>query len=154
DGDRLASTLGRWLRPEEAEAEAAAARRRPHPDPVASAEPVGLDAEVLAALRGSEGEQFVAELVTLFVDSARERMAQLAQALASSDMSTAASAAHSLRGSSAGIGATAMAELCLRLERSASAGDVSAAAAPLPLLEAEFARVRAALAALAGAVPG
>ncbi|MBW3614103.1 MAG: response regulator [Actinobacteria bacterium] len=148
DVGRLDAALGRWLRPQASTQSppAASEARGAGADP----EPVRFDDAVLAALQDSEDEQFFAEVVMLFIDTARDRIAQLWKALSSGDMPAATLAAHSLRGSSAEVGATAMAELCLGIERSAAEEDLSGAAEPLPLLEAEFARVRAALVALAG----
>ncbi len=152
---RLAATLGRYLR---AEASPQAVDPSPAPEPPDRAETSGearetldFDGTVLAALRDSEGQEFFEEVATLFVDTARERMGRLVEALGAGDTGAAAMAAHTLRGSSAEIGATAMADLCLMIERAAGEDDVSGAAESVPLLESELERVRAALVALTGA---
>jgi HPt (histidine-containing phosphotransfer) domain-containing protein len=62
--------------------------------------------------------------------------------------------AHKLKGSSAAMGATGLAEICRRLEDAGDAGDAAPGAVPAGLdaevraLQAESERVRAAVAAL------
>ena len=137
DIGRLAATLGRWLRP--------AAPAQPADQP-----PLRFEGTALAALRDSEGEEFFHEVATLFVNTSRERITGLTQALGAGDLEAAALAAHTLKGSSAEVGATTMAELCLSIERSIAEEDPAGAAGEVGALKAELERVRAAFGALAG----
>ena len=70
--------------------------------------------------------------------------------MARGDAAGAARHAHGLRGSSASLGAEAMAARCHALEQAARERRVEALPALLEGLQAEFVRVRAALAATRG----
>jgi len=151
DMGTLAATLGGWLRgPASGPGGPATEPGRPAPPAGAAAPgpPADFDPGTLAALRDSEGPQFLDELATLFVDTAVERIRQLWQALSSGDMAAAGAYAHGLRGSAAEVGANGMAGLCLRIELSATDQDLDGAAQALSLLEVELGGVRAALVAL------
>jgi HPt (histidine-containing phosphotransfer) domain-containing protein len=83
-----------------------------------------------------------AELLDLFVVTAARYLGELAHAVDHGE--TWRSAAHSLKGAAANIGAVAMAELAAAAERAAPDPAMLAA------LEATFARTRATVAAHAG----
>jgi HPt (histidine-containing phosphotransfer) domain-containing protein len=87
-------------------------------------------------------------MVGLYLRDASAQLAALRQAAARGDAHELEGAAHSLKGGSAQIGATAMVALCRDLETAAQAEDSSRAATVVATLEQTFDRVWAALAAL------
>ena len=107
----------------------------------------------LAALRGfeeiqAEGEpDLVVELIDLYLEDAPRKLAVMLEAAAGADEEFLRRAAHSLKGSSASLGAFGMASLCAELER-ADCGDSSGrAGALLARLGQELERVREVFAA-------
>ncbi|MHB8669220.1 MAG: Hpt domain-containing protein [Acidimicrobiales bacterium] len=70
----------------------------------------------LASLGGAETPSFLASTITAYLDHAASLLAQLTQAIRGDDGEAASRTAHSLRGSSATLGARSLAELCARVE--------------------------------------
>lgn len=106
-----------------------------------------INGERLAMLQGAGGgEGLVAELVDLFVDDVPPRLESIREAMAAGDPEALVRTAHSLKGSAATLGADGMAELCRQMEVSGRAGEVPRAEGLLESLEAEFERVKRALA--------
>ncbi len=92
-----------------------------------------LDQDVLASLRELQGEgetDLVGELVELFIEDTPARIAELCQAVARGALEATALAAHSCKGSSANVGANALAAACGALEAAARTG-TTASLAPL-----------------------
>jgi two-component system sensor histidine kinase/response regulator len=109
-----------------------------------------LDPGVVAGLRQlaeAAGGEVLDELAELFAADTPQRLATLRQAAADGDADALAEAAHSLRGSAANLGATAMVRLCQQLERQANSGDLHAAEELVARLEALSPRVAQAVAA-------
>lgn len=99
----------------------------------------------------SDGDpEVVAEVLELYLETARETLASLDDAAVRADRTSLASAAHRLRGSSSAAGAPIMASLAARLEGGASSFDAAdvgvKAVALLAELRAELGRVRVAIA--------
>jgi HPt (histidine-containing phosphotransfer) domain-containing protein len=90
-------------------------------------------------------------MAAIFLAEMPRRLAAARGAIRAGDAAGAVLPAHGMKSSSAQLGATALAELCADLERSARAGDLARAAALLDAAGAELARFSA---WLAGAVPG
>ncbi|MGH2688306.1 MAG: Hpt domain-containing protein [Actinomycetota bacterium] len=111
--------------------------------------PIGdepLDQSRLTMLQSTGGgTELVAELVDLFVGDVPPRLDALAGAIANGDPESLMRAAHSLKGSSATMGAVGMSELCRRIEMHGRAGDVAPAAPLLVSLREEFERASRAL---------
>jgi signal transduction histidine kinase/CheY-like chemotaxis protein len=110
-----------------------------------------VDAATLGALRalpGTDGGSLLARLIDLYLKSSSELMetARLSAALA--DGGQLGKAAHTLKSSSANVGALRLASLCAEVEANARRGDVAAAGALLDSVTDEHARVVAALRAL------
>ena len=107
----------------------------------------------LAALRGfekiqAEGEpDLVVELIDLYLEDAPRKLAVMLEAAAGADEEFLRRAAHSLKGSSASLGAFGAASLCAELERADCAGSPGRAGALLERLGRELERVREAFAA-------
>jgi HPt (histidine-containing phosphotransfer) domain-containing protein len=117
----------------------------------AGAAPALLDADALARLRqldpnGSRG--FVAQVLRTFEASLVRHLATLEDARLQGDLKRAGDVAHTLKSSSASVGALAFAQGCTALERLARLGDRSALGAPLQALQLEGTRVLGAVRAM------
>ena len=108
-----------------------------------------VDPAVVESLRGLGGEDILGELVEMFLRDTTPRLAALGEAVEAGDASTVEKVAHILKGSSGNMGARFMSELSASLQDAGASGDLSDAAGRVEQLEAEFARVRQALATLA-----
>ncbi|MGI8792600.1 MAG: response regulator, partial [Acidimicrobiales bacterium] len=104
----MAGLLERWIH----HTPSATAPNRPHGPPGA------LDAETLSQLRelAAQDPAGIAELVSLFLRDARERIDSAAAAAARGDLTAFSYTAHILKGSSGNLAATAVAVICADLE--------------------------------------
>ena len=142
--EELIEALCRWSEP--------MGTTRRNPCTTDDAEQV-LDARVLDDLRalgGADDPGLLTELIELFLRDAPERIAEIEGALERGDAASLERAAHTLKSSSANLGATSLSALCREIEAAARAR----ATAGLPALvtrsrelyrrvEAELAKVRA-----------
>lgn len=110
-----------------------------------------VDRQTLDELRDSVGgdAEFLAELVDEFVADAPTQIASLRAAASTGDAVVARRAAHTLKGTSRTFGAAALAALCQDAETAAASDDLAVVAAAVDSIEAEWARVRAELLAIA-----
>ena len=90
-------------------------------------------------------EELARRIVDGFLADIPRQMAALAEAIGRSDPSAARLYAHSIKGAAANVGGHGMREVAGRLEQLGSAGDLAAAAAVLPELEASFEGTRLAM---------
>ena len=107
-----------------------------------------IDPEAIEQLRFLEDEDqpnVVAELVMLFVEHTPPKITAIREGIAQGDADAVKRAAHSLKGSSANVGATGMQDVCDQIEQAATGGDLGPARTLLPLLEQEVAVVVEAL---------
>jgi HPt (histidine-containing phosphotransfer) domain-containing protein len=107
-----------------------------------------LDLKVLAELYellGEEAPQLMEELIDLYGVTATSLLDEIRTAIRKADGPALYRAAHTLKPSSAHLGATYLVALCKELEIIGKAGQLEGAAAKLAELEAEFSRVQAAL---------
>jgi HPt (histidine-containing phosphotransfer) domain-containing protein len=88
--------------------------------------------------------KFALDLITLFSQSAADLMTDLRAAIAQPSAHALVVAAHTLKGSSAELGAQTLAALCGEMERLARANQIDQAQSLLAELDAEFVRVCAA----------
>jgi signal transduction histidine kinase/DNA-binding response OmpR family regulator/HPt (histidine-containing phosphotransfer) domain-containing protein len=95
----------------------------------------------------------LAELIDTFLEDAPRLLADLRQSLERGDAAGVRLAAHSLKSNGADFGARAFADLCRRLEALGKAGTLEGAGDLLQEIEAEYARVRGALAAARAELP-
>jgi HPt (histidine-containing phosphotransfer) domain-containing protein len=111
-----------------------------------SVEPA-LDEATLAQLFDAVGSDrtFLDELVEAYLADAPEQLAAARAAVAAGSADELVRPAHTLKSSSATLGAQALAGLARDLEQRARAGSLDGAAIGLDAAEAEFARVREAL---------
>ena len=133
----LGAVLGRWI-------SGTPAYRVPGAEDGESHADGPLDRKVISGLRGLQGEDetdIVAELAGMFLDDARPRLSALEEAVLSDDAPAVERLAHTLKGSSANMGARGMSALCARLEDAGASGDLSQGFRLLERLKEEFVRV-------------
>ena len=108
-------------------------------------EPV-IDMAVYNELAETAGAEFAAELAGTFMEEAPGMLAELRSAQAAAKADAFRRAAHSLKTNSVTFGATRLGAMARDIEL----GGLTAEAAPLDALEAEYQRVAAALTELIG----
>jgi CheY-like chemotaxis protein len=133
----LAAVLGKWI-------SGTPAYRVPGTEDGASQADDPLDRQVISGLRTLQDEDetdIVAELAGMFLDDARPRLSALEVAVLDEEAPTVERLAHTLKGSSANMGARGMSTLCARLEDAGASGDLSQGPRLVERLKEEFARV-------------
>jgi HPt (histidine-containing phosphotransfer) domain-containing protein len=97
-----------------------------HPD--STSRPSGatgaIDSRVIQGLRDLGGEdepELLSELIDIFLEDAPQRMKDITEGLAGGDLGRVERGAHTLKSSSANIGALGLSELCRRIVESARA---------------------------------
>jgi HPt (histidine-containing phosphotransfer) domain-containing protein len=100
-----------------------------------------LDPDALTRLRKFGGARLLNEMVALYLDSAPGRLAAAEAGLASGDMSASEDSLHSLKASSAQLGAMRLARLCEQGEAIAHRGDLRGLPAVLAASREELERV-------------
>jgi HPt (histidine-containing phosphotransfer) domain-containing protein len=110
-----------------------------------SADP--LDRSVFDRLRFLRDEEhdYLSELIVTYLDSAARLLEALRAAVTNNDAPAAQKAAHTLKGSSASLGAATLAAHCGALETLARTGALAGAADWQRKIESEYARVKSAL---------
>jgi HPt (histidine-containing phosphotransfer) domain-containing protein len=107
-----------------------------------------VDREVLAGLRGLQGEEetdIVAELASVFLDDARSGLEEVQEALQKGDAPAVERVAHKLKGGSGSMGARGMVGPCAQLEVAGASGDLSRGPTLLQRIRDELERVDRAL---------
>jgi HPt (histidine-containing phosphotransfer) domain-containing protein len=103
--------------------------------------PSPTDAEALARLRRFGGDKLLREMIDLYLQAAPERLAAARIATEGGDLPAAELALHSLKSSSAQLGAARVGKLSERGEQIARAGSLDGIPAILAEMEAELGRV-------------
>ncbi|WP_414606580.1 hybrid sensor histidine kinase/response regulator [Stenotrophomonas pavanii] len=103
-----------------------------------------LDRGVLDELRAVIGDA-ATQIVTVFLEDAPVMVQQLQQAAQAGDAPRLQALAHSLKSSSANVGALSLSAVAQRIEHEARSGSLQRPAVAVALLVAEFARARVAL---------
>jgi len=86
-----------------------------------------LDLEVVVSLKALDeegGPSLFLELIDLFVEDAAAQLQSMQAALAAGDVKTLERAAHTLKSSSANIGAARMSGICFEIEKLGRAGSL------------------------------
>lgn len=109
-----------------------------------------LDIGALAATFGSDPDK-MRKFAFMFLDSAREGLAEIDIALVSNDLARAGSVAHRMKSSARAVGAFSFANLCAELERHHGPGNGAQAKAMSARLRSIFARLERQVAAELGA---
>jgi HPt (histidine-containing phosphotransfer) domain-containing protein len=100
--------------------------------------------DALVEMTGGE-MAFADELVDTYLDDGARQVADLRDAVATSDVAALVRPAHSLKSNSLNVGAMDLGGLCRELEERARAGDVPDAADRVAAIAAGFAAARGAL---------
>lgn len=106
-----------------------------------------LDAAAFAHLLEITGDdlEFVDELVDTYLEDAAAQLGAMRQAADAGDVRAMVRPAHSLKSSSANVGAMALAELCRALEAEAGSGTIVDGVGRVSACEQAFADARTAL---------
>lgn len=106
-----------------------------------------IDTKVLQSFRdmmGENGWEIVAEMIDCYLEDAPKLIEAISQAVAQADATRLRSCAHTLKSSSATLGATTLSHLCKELEVISQTENISLVD-KVPQLEAKFAKVKVAL---------
>jgi CheY-like chemotaxis protein/HPt (histidine-containing phosphotransfer) domain-containing protein len=136
--DQIRKLLERWV-------PALSSSDSPSPTSAPSEQEMSVDTSALEGLQVRQEDgvpNFLAGLISKFLPEARSRLTAIHEAVESADASALMQAAHSLRGSSAVMGAKTLAALCAELEGCARKTEMLDAAGLASQLENEFRRVR------------
>ena len=152
---QIQEAIERWL-PSEVKVTPAQAARNETPLPLPTE--IVLDRRVLrqlSDLQSREDPDLLARVLSLYLNESPKEIAALEQAVAVADAVAIRRPAHSLKSSSANIGASAMSQLCADLEAAGRSGKIEGAPALYDKVKAEHDRVqiavKAELALLGGA---
>ena len=104
-----------------------------------------IDQATFRALEGAAGAEFVAELVTTFLEEAPRMFDDMREALVANEAERFRRAAHSLKSNSNTFGALKLGAMARDVELGGLARALQAASDPLGPLEEEYARVAASL---------
>jgi CheY-like chemotaxis protein/HPt (histidine-containing phosphotransfer) domain-containing protein/two-component sensor histidine kinase len=107
-----------------------------------------LDVEVIEELRSIMGEEYRG-LIRMFCEDAPTHIAKLQAALAANDVPAMVAPAHTLKSSSANLGAMALSAVAKRIEQGARTASLEKPALAVLMLENEFKRAKGALDKLA-----
>ena len=107
-----------------------------------------LDYQVLSSLRrlaGAKAKTFLAEIISQYLEDSPQKLQESQQAINNNDAQALRQAAHSLRSSSANLGAITIAALCKQLENLARSGTTQGASVIMEQLVTEYPQVKLAL---------
>ena len=104
--------------------------------------------ENLRALNPGDNDEFLREIVGIFLEDTPQRLDELEQSRAAGDVTRFARAAHSIKGSSSNLGATALRAAAEKLEHQARSEGLNGIGPHAAAVRAEFERAQAALKAL------
>jgi len=110
--------------------------------------PASLEAKALQIIRdmaGEGAEEVLAQVIDAYLEDAPKLLQAIAGAIALKDAQTLHPSAHTLKSSSAMLGATHLGNLCKELEAIGRAGTIQDREPKLFQIEAEYERVKAAL---------
>ncbi len=99
----------------------------------------------IRALQQPDKEDLVSKIISLYLTSAPGLMSLIQRSLENGNLTALKESAHSLKSSSANVGAVAVAKLCKKLEASAREGKLEHSQGLVKELESQFQQARAAL---------
>jgi HPt (histidine-containing phosphotransfer) domain-containing protein len=106
--------------------------------------------ENLRALNPGDEDAFLREIVNIFLEDTPQRIAELDESLNEGDVTRFARAAHSIKGSSANLGAEALRAAAEKLEHHARTVGITDVTPLVQQIRVEFARTQVELAKLMG----
>src|SRR3954468_21658029 len=101
--------------------------------------------ENLRALNPGDNDEFLREITGIFLEDTPQRIAELDQSLAAGDVPKFTRAAHSIKGSSANLGAMALRASAEKLEHQSRVDGLVGVGALVSEVKLEFERARAEL---------
>ena len=101
--------------------------------------------DALRELSPDAGEEFLRELIEIYLQDTPQRVAELEDNLNKNDIPTFTRAAHTIKGSSSNFGATKLTKLAHELEMQGKNGNISDSPASCLKLKSEYALVAEAL---------
>jgi HPt (histidine-containing phosphotransfer) domain-containing protein len=104
--------------------------------------------ENLRALNPGDNDEFLREIAGIFLEDTPQRIAELDQSLKAGDVPKFTRAAHSIKGSSANLGAMTLRSVAEKLEHQSRKEGLANVAALVGDVKTEFARAQAELAKL------
>src|ERR1044071_1125335 len=104
--------------------------------------------ENLRALNPGDNDEFLREIAGIFLEDTPLRIAELDQSLAANDTPKFTRAAHSIKGSSANLGAMALRNVAEKLEHQSRTSGLGGVTALVTEVKNEFERAKAELAKL------
>ena len=106
--------------------------------------------ENLRALNPGDNDEFLREITGIFMEDTPRRLAELDRSLEQGDAQTFTRAAHSIKGSSANVGASSVRAVAEKLEHHARTQGLAGAGPLLSELKNEYARAETELGKLVG----
>jgi HPt (histidine-containing phosphotransfer) domain-containing protein len=100
-----------------------------------------IDPEAIAGLRelnAGDGGEFLREIVGIYVEDTPKRILEMRTSLAAGDLPTFTRAAHTVKGSSANLGAQGVRGVAERLEKMARTSGLAGVASLVDECEAQF----------------
>lgn len=107
-----------------------------------------IDPQAIASLRAlnpGDNDEFLREITGIFLEDTPQRIAELDESLAAGDTSRFTRAAHSIKGSSANLGATALRTAAAALEHESRINGLGNVGALITKVKQEFARAQSEL---------
>lgn len=96
----------------------------------------------LRALSPGDNDAFLREITSIFLEDTPLRIAELNESLQAGDVARFTRAAHSIKGSSANLGALALRSVASKLEQHARTAGLAEVAAQVDAVKLEFERAR------------
>ncbi len=147
--EELNALLGKWLTAPPRGGQTEGPEPAPRPDSVSPTEaPPPIDRAVIEAITSLTPQgsgAILRSVITLYLDGSMKLLDGIRGAIEGKDAAALNRTAHSLKSSSANLGAKVLAAICGELERMGRNGTTEAAAAHLATLDKEYGRVRDAL---------
>lgn len=109
-------------------------------NPMAHFDPAAL--KHLQAMMGDDSPETLNELIGIFLEATPQLLNEIRQAIARGDAAALRHAAHTLKSSSASMGACSLATLCAELEALGKSGSLVGAAERMAVCERDFARLK------------
>ena len=106
--------------------------------------------ENLRSLNPGDNDGFLREIVGIFLEDTPKRLSELEECLARQDVRSFTRAAHSIKGSSANVGATRLRSAAERLEHKSNAAGLTDVAAQITEVRERFAEAKDELKRIAG----
>ncbi|MDB6094119.1 MAG: hypothetical protein JWM32_1681 [Verrucomicrobia bacterium] len=107
--------------------------------------PLVIDPEAIENLRAldeSGNDEFLREILGIFLEDVPHRIAELDEAIASGDVGRFTRAAHSIKGASSNVGANALRAVAEQLESRSHAEPLTSLASTLAALKTDFATTK------------